>query len=751
VSGNYGNTERCSFRYTGSTTLSVEEWGFEAGYDGVKMNGGSSFLARTAFPMVVSGITNFAFSSDHSVNGIGFKICESMTTQAPTSLTAYTVTTVAGTKGSSGSADGAGVVARFNYPTALAIDPTAAFALVADPYNSAVRRIDLATWAVTTVAGTKGSPGSTDGSRAAARFMRPYFVAIDPTAGAFALVADIMDHAIRRIDLVTWAVTTVAGTKGSSGLADGSGAAARFNNPMGVAIDPTAGVFALVADYGNSAIRHIDLATRAVTTVAGTKGSSGMTDGTGIAAQFNNPTAIVIDPTVGTFALVTDEACVRSIDLVTWVVTTVAGTKHSLGTADGTGVAARFNGPSALAIDPIAGAFALVADYGNTAIRRIDLATWAVTTVAGTKGSSGTADGVGAAARFNKPIGVAIDPTAGAFALVTDTTPNDAVRRIVLPPATPTPQPTVFPTPARTTGPTPAPTTATPMPTPAPTTATPTPANPTPAPTPAPTPLPTPTPVPNECNPANICNVCSDCCQANITDGTQCDRCVDTSCTIITIVAQAPTPSSPTSDTGLLVGLNLLWSIPLAAWVLYRRRTRSSLCAYLSTPNHLLKKQQHSDYVEMVSLNGIDNLHVSVLTKVGARKTHRMHNMHNMRVLYHLTSKDSGLKIALSKKMLRGGDGWVGGGIYFAATADECRRKTKNGEAVLIKASVHLGKVKTVQTSDAKNETFRSLHKEGYDSVQLVGPASGDEFIVYNSDQVERWDMADFPSAGRRL
>ena len=100
-------------------------------------------------------------------------------------------------------------------------------------------------------------------------------------------------------------------------------------------------------------------------------------------------------------------------------VTTLVGLKGSKGTVDGVGEAARFKYPRGVAIDSGRGV-ALVADRFNHALRQVNLTSGAVTTLAGRKGSSGTVDGVGAAARFHYPYDIAIDSgyTLGRFLIL---------------------------------------------------------------------------------------------------------------------------------------------------------------------------------------------------------------------------------------------------------------------------------------------------------------------------------------------
>jgi sugar lactone lactonase YvrE len=195
--------------------------------------------------------------------------------------------TLAGTAGSSGSTDGTGTAARFSIPYGITTDGT--YLYVADSGNNTIRKIVISSGAVTTVAGTAGSSGSTDGTGTAAMFYTPYGITTD---GKNLYVADSRNDTIRKIVISTGAVTTVAGTAGYSGYADGTGTEARFYDPNGITTD---GKNLYVADSGNDTIRKIVISTGAVTTVAGTAGSSGSTDGTGTEARFYYPSGITTD------------------------------------------------------------------------------------------------------------------------------------------------------------------------------------------------------------------------------------------------------------------------------------------------------------------------------------------------------------------------------------------------------------------------------------------------------------------------
>jgi hypothetical protein len=189
--------------------------------------------------------------------------------------------------GESGSGDGAGAAARFNSPYGIATDGPNLY--VADSNNSTIRKIVIATGAVSTIAGTAGRVGTTDGTGAMARFNHPFGITTD---GKNIYVADSFNHAIRKIIIATGAVSTIAGMAGSVGTMDGTGTAARFYYPYGITTDGTS---LYVADSGNHTIRRIVIATGVVSTIAGTAGSIGMADGTGVATQLSSPSGITND------------------------------------------------------------------------------------------------------------------------------------------------------------------------------------------------------------------------------------------------------------------------------------------------------------------------------------------------------------------------------------------------------------------------------------------------------------------------
>jgi streptogramin lyase len=186
---------------------------------------------------------------------------------------------------------------------------------------------------------------------------------------------------------------------GLPGFAEGTGVAAQFQFPFAVALDGAGSIF--VADAMNHRIRKITPSAE-VTTLAGA-GYRGFINGPGNQAGFGFPTGIAVDPLGNIYVGDDDFNMVRKVT-VAGVVSTVAGDLDS-GSADGVGQAARFYRPVGVATDTAGNVF--VADYFNNAIRRVTPA-GEVTTLAG-NGTPGYKDGPGAAAQFYAPIGVAVD------------------------------------------------------------------------------------------------------------------------------------------------------------------------------------------------------------------------------------------------------------------------------------------------------------------------------------------------------
>jgi DNA-binding beta-propeller fold protein YncE len=324
------------------------------------------------------------------------------------------------------SEDGSGIYAKFNSPSSIRISPDGYFALVCDTKSHLIRYLNIDDASVTTLAGDAVSlqSGTTDGVGTESKFNSPTDLSFTPD-GVFVLVADAGNHLIRLMNISDASVTTLAGGV-ASGATNGIGTNSRFSTPYGISVAPN-GIYALVADRNNNLIRRIVLSTVSVSTLAGSL-SSGSTNGVGTNSKFSMPSGISISP-LTYYALVADtnNHQIRMIDLFTGAVTILAGSAGSPGTASGFGTAARFNFPMRVSISW--DWFAFVADTSNHFIRRIEVSSYSVFSLVGLGGSLGSANGVGTNVRFNSPLGIDPFPEGSSRILVADTG-NNLIRQL---------------------------------------------------------------------------------------------------------------------------------------------------------------------------------------------------------------------------------------------------------------------------------------------------------------------------------
>jgi sugar lactone lactonase YvrE len=311
------------------------------------------------------------------------------------------VTTLAGSAGQSGAADGIGAEARFSGPSGLVADQHGNL-YVADNSNQLIRKI-TPDGAVSTLAGTAGASGHVDGAGADARFRGPSSIAID-SAGI--LYVTDGDHTIRRIT-AGGVVSTVAGVPGISGSSDGAAASALFNGPSGITVDAAGNL--TIMDGNNSTLRKIRPG-GVVSTAAGSAGKVGNIDGAAAQARFKGPGRVLSDA-AGNVYISDNNSAIRKVG-TDGVVSTWAGATGGAGSADGVGATARFNFPNGLAIDGQHNLY--VADQDNSTVRKISAA-GAVTTLAGSAGVFGYMDGTGAAAQFSGVGGIAVDPMGNVY------------------------------------------------------------------------------------------------------------------------------------------------------------------------------------------------------------------------------------------------------------------------------------------------------------------------------------------------
>ena len=261
-------------------------------------------------------------------------------------------TVIAGS-GTAGYADGTGTAAQFKYANSITTDGTDLY--VAN--GRTVRKV-TPTGVVTTIAGSEGVSGSADGTGILASFKSCSGIVADEEGNLY--VTDALSNTIRKIVISTGVVTTIAGLADQTGSTDAVGTAARFSQPSAITTD---GTDLYVADYANGSIRKIDIASRAVTTVASVQYPKGITTYQG-SLYVTDGTNVVIYR-------------IASSTSLPWIADVVAGTPGQAGSTDGS--AAKFNSPYGIIA---ADGFLYVADFGNYAIRKINIATNSVTTIA---------------------------------------------------------------------------------------------------------------------------------------------------------------------------------------------------------------------------------------------------------------------------------------------------------------------------------------------------------------------------------
>ncbi|NQX01400.1 putative Ig domain-containing protein [bacterium] len=260
-----------------------------------------------------------------------------------------------------------GTAASFNFPTDLAVDPAAQYLYVADKANDVIRRISLTSpYAVTTFAGSSG--GMVDSATGtSAKFNNPEGIAVDPT-GTYLYVTDRKNHRIRKITIATAAVATLAGS-GSAGTADHANSlSATFNEPTGIAVDAAGHVY--VTDFGGNKVRKI----------AVTAGVAGAVTSLGGSGTFSGPYGVDVDGAGNVYVTEQTGHLIRMIS-ASGTVSTLAGVSGTAGSAEGIGPAATFNQPSGIAIHPSGVAY--ITHYAGSAtgnkIRKINLAGYRLT------------------------------------------------------------------------------------------------------------------------------------------------------------------------------------------------------------------------------------------------------------------------------------------------------------------------------------------------------------------------------------
>lgn len=317
------------------------------------------------------------------------------------------VTNYYGSESPRGSADGVGRAARFNSPLGIAYDGSANL-YIADTYSNTIRKMNLSTLNVTTVAGRVGTPGSTDGIGTSALFNNPTGLACD---GTNLYIADTNNHTIRKMNLSTLEVTTLAGSAGIYGGNEGVGTAAKFNTPYGLLLDQADPNILYVADSVNGVIRTIVISTQTVSKFASnyqaTYGSYPLVTKVNANAwqitastKLQNPLSMT---TNGTDIYLIDGHGIDKVVIATKAITAIAGNvsmSTQAGYTEGNGTSSFFNSPFGIVND---GTNLYISDSQNRIIRKMVLATGDVSLYAGTPATKTSGDGSLATAKFDTP------------------------------------------------------------------------------------------------------------------------------------------------------------------------------------------------------------------------------------------------------------------------------------------------------------------------------------------------------------
>ncbi len=318
------------------------------------------------------------------------KICDSQKSTTTWSGVGDCVGTFAGS-GKAGFLNGPADQAQFFAPSGLALGAGSKVIYVADRANNCIRSVSAGV--VTTVAGSCGKPGFANGAAAKALFNHPENLVQDKQGVLY--VSDSSNHCIRAVN--AGQVSTLAGVCGVKGNTNGALSSARFHSPAGIAVDQ-AGVL-YVADINNYRIRRIDVVGGKVTTMAGS-GQPCSTDGASLTACFNLPTGV----TAGLFIYIAEMGGNKIRKLYQGTVTTVAGQSYH-GFMNGSLSVALFYSPVSVATDTKGDIF--VADAENYQIRKIDITANQVTTVAGS--GPGFKNGPVNTALFGAPADLVLD------------------------------------------------------------------------------------------------------------------------------------------------------------------------------------------------------------------------------------------------------------------------------------------------------------------------------------------------------
>lgn len=339
----------------------------------------------------------------------------------------WLVTTFAGTgeKGFAGDG-GPAATALLNGPFDVAFD-SAGNLYFSDTFNHRIRRISKADGTISTVAGNGEGTYAGDGGPATAASLRePYGLVLDRAGNLY--IADRLNRRVRRVDMASGTITTVAGTGEPAYGGDGGPASeAGLAEPNGLALDP-AQARLFITDVADHRVRVVDLATGRFATFAGTgRGEHSGDGGPATAAGTFGARAVKVAPDGTVYILERQGSSLRAVDPASGVIRTIAGTTaRGYAGDDGPAVEAVFDAPKEMAVMP--NGDILIVDTENHAIRLIDRDTGLVRTIAGGRQGGGGDGGPAIAAALDRPHGAVVGPDGAVY--IGDTN-NHRIRKLI--------------------------------------------------------------------------------------------------------------------------------------------------------------------------------------------------------------------------------------------------------------------------------------------------------------------------------
>ncbi len=338
----------------------------------------------------------------------------------------YYISTVAGdgTAGFSGDG-GSASSAQIDNPSAVAID-TNGNLYIADEYNNRIRKVDVTTGKISTVAG--------DGSRGDSGLDSPSRVALDANGNIY--ISDTRNYRIRKLDVATGYISTVAGN-GTEGFSGDGGLAINaqlgFSWGYGLAVDANGNIY--ITDYENHRIRKVYASTGLISTVAG-NGTSGHSGDGGPAtdARLNYPTDLALDTNGNIYIVDYGSNLIRKVDIATGNISTVAGDGNS--GDGGPATSARLDEPRGITVGANGDIFI---SEDSDHIRKVSASSGYISTIAGNGVSGDSGDGGPAtSAQINNPDGMAINANGDIY--FADFR-NDRIRKLTTTPPDQVPSP----------------------------------------------------------------------------------------------------------------------------------------------------------------------------------------------------------------------------------------------------------------------------------------------------------------------